>query len=169
MLNRTPVDAHQRERRAVSLVDLVITVLVMGILSAVAAPKFAGALSGYQVETAAQQIAADLNYARKHAIQRSADFTVTFTVSPAQYELEGISSLNSDSQSFLIVLTDEGYDVTFTSVDIDGEFDVTFNEYGMPFTGSPQTAVVSGQIVVRSGSDIRTVSIDPDTGRAEVL
>lgn len=169
MWRPNPLNTRCGVRRAVSLVDLVVTVLAMGILSAVAAPKFAGALSGYQVETAAQQIVADLNYARKHAIQNSSEYTVTFTVSPAQYELEGINSLNGGGQPFLIVLSDEGYDVTFASVDIDGETDVTFNEYGMAFTGSPQAAIVSAEIVVRSGSDTRTVSIDPDTGRAEVL
>jgi PAS domain S-box-containing protein/prepilin-type N-terminal cleavage/methylation domain-containing protein len=47
-------------RNGFSLIELVIVTMIIGILGAVAAPRFADALSAYRVETAARQLRADL-------------------------------------------------------------------------------------------------------------
>lgn len=150
------------------MIDLVITVLILSIVSAIVVPRFTDTLSNYRVRTAAQQIAADLNYAREYAGQASRDLTVTFTVAPPTYQLVGVPNLNESGGDFIVALNDEGYDVTLTSVDFDGETDLVFNPYGLASSGSPATPVVSGQIVVQSGTHTRTVRIDPGTGKAVV-
>ena len=58
-------------RRAFSLVELVIVILVLGILAGAAAPRYASALRWKRLESSAYRIAADLRRARDEAVQAS--------------------------------------------------------------------------------------------------
>ncbi|MCA9025075.1 MAG: hypothetical protein KDA86_07665 [Planctomycetaceae bacterium] len=166
-MTKTPV--HQRsDRRGLSLMDLVITVLIMSILSAVAAPRFSSTLNHYSAETAAQQLCADLNYARQYARQTSQEILVQFTQTPPGYTLTGVPSLDKSGNDFSVDLVDLGYNVTLPTVDFDGELGLRFNPYGRPLVADGSAALSSGTVIVRAGSDITTVLINIDNGKAEV-
>ncbi len=156
------------ERRGISLVDLVVTVLIMSIIAAVAIPRFTGVLAEYKVETAARQIAADLNYARQYARQTSGTATVEFQVAPPGYLLIGVPALDHSGTDHSVDLNDRGYGVALSTVNLDGGTRVTFDQYGRPFTGGTTVALTNGSVAVQSGAATQTVTIDAGTGKAVI-
>src|ERR1700749_5144432 len=89
-----------RRRRGFTLVEMVIVVLFLGIVSAVAVPRFAVSLQKYGMTNAANRIVADLARAQAGAYSSSAPITVTFTVSSSQYQLAGIKSQDHPSGTY---------------------------------------------------------------------
>jgi len=65
-------------RSGISLVELVITMLILGILASVAAPRYFDAVARFRVEAAAKRIAADLNLTREAAISKGVAESVNF-------------------------------------------------------------------------------------------
>ncbi|PQO25986.1 hypothetical protein C5Y96_21280 [Blastopirellula marina] len=66
-----------RMRRGLTLIEILITVAILGILAAAIIPQF-GATAPDQVRGAAQIVAADMEYARSLAISNNSTYLVTF-------------------------------------------------------------------------------------------
>ena len=60
-----------------TLTELVVTVTIVGILAAIAAPSFNDFMAQQRIRNAAFELMADLTYARSEAVKRNADVTVT--------------------------------------------------------------------------------------------
>lgn len=65
-----------RPSRGFTLVELLVTVIVFGIVLAVAVPNFQNYLVQNRVKTGAQALFADLIYTRSEAIKRNADVRI---------------------------------------------------------------------------------------------
>ncbi len=68
----TTVTRHRSRRplhHGFTMMDLVITMLIIGILAAVAAPKFVDSLHRMRAEAAAKRIMVDLSYAQDGDLQ----------------------------------------------------------------------------------------------------
>lgn len=150
--------AQAETRRGFTLVDLTITVLIMGLVAATASPKFAALLTSYTAEAAARRVAADLNYAASAAAQTSQSVTVTFDVSGDSYSVAGVDSPDHPGAAWVVSLTTGGTNVDLVSADFAASQTVTFNAYGRP--NNP------GSIILSSGSDSATIVVDAATGRA---
>ena len=72
---------YRKLRPAFSLTELTIVVLILGILAAVAAPRFSDSVRGSRLRAAANQIAGHVEYIRRVAINeaRSASIAVNET------------------------------------------------------------------------------------------
>lgn len=151
--------------RGFTLVDFTLAVLILGIVAAVVAPRFSNAIVFYQVEAAARRIEADLNYVRGYARITNQACSLTFAASTPTYSTTGVSHTNNSGETYTVDLTAIGYPVT-VQANLDGGRTVTFNPNGNPQTGSPLVGLTSGTITITSGSQLRTVIIDPVTGRA---
>jgi type IV fimbrial biogenesis protein FimT len=145
-------------RGGFTLPDLVITVLIIGIMAAVAAPKFAETIHQYRAEAAATRIKADLGLVRQHAVSTSSTQTVQFSIATNAYSIPGLSDLNHASQAYAVDLTAYPYSAVLESASLGGDNFLQFDRYGKPDSG--------GTITVESGGYQRTVTIDPDTGKA---
>lgn len=62
-----------------TIIELMITVVVIGILAAIATPSFADLLERNRIKGAAEAIKSELQFARSEAIKRSCDTAVEFT------------------------------------------------------------------------------------------
>ena len=147
-----------RGRKAFSLLELAMVLFIMGVIVAIAMPRYANSLASYRATLAARRIAADLALARQTAWATGASRVATFTQASSRYQLVGASSLERTTAPYVVDLAAGPYCATLQAVSLGGATSITFDGYGFPDRG--------GQIVVQSGSSRKTVVIDPATGNA---
>ena len=85
---------HSKERRALTLFELLLTVVIIGILFALIIPQLnTGAAD--QLQAAAQIVASDIEYARSLAVTNDTKYRFTFEPDSDRYYLEhsGTNSL----------------------------------------------------------------------------
>jgi prepilin-type N-terminal cleavage/methylation domain-containing protein len=68
-----------RSRRGFTLVETVMVVMLMGLMLAIAAPRFTAMRNGLRIDTAAYQLAGDLRRAQVEAIKLNQTVTVAKT------------------------------------------------------------------------------------------
>lgn len=150
--------AARRASRAFTLVEMVIVVLIIGILTATAAPRMAGAIRTSRLDSACRRIAADLAWARQSAINKSVALTVSFTPASGVYTLAGTADLDRPAVAYSVSLTAAPYSCRIVSATLGADSNVTFDRFGRPDSG--------GTVVVGAGSSTRTLTLDANTGLA---
>ena len=143
-----------------TLIELVITILIMGILTAIATPKFVGSVKRCQAQAACARIKADLMLARQKAIAGSTTQSVQFTPGSPVYSLPGLTDPDRPDQPYSVNLADSSYGAVVTSAAIGAGATVQFDRYGQPNSG--------GVITVSAGSASGAVSIDAASGMASI-
>lgn len=156
-------------RNGFTLIDLTISVLILGIVAAVASPSFADAMIKFRIEAAAKRIAGDFNYARKQAMAKSEAITIEVFTSPSRYVINGATNLDHGGTSTTITISDVDASITSTVPNFDGETSLQYSHYGLPVVVASGANLVSGSVVITMGSQTKTISIDPMTGKASVL
>ncbi len=162
-MSRRARPRFRRRRAALTLVEIVIVVLIIGVLSAIAVPKYAVTMRYVQLEAAAERVAADLRYARQYAKTKGTTQSVVFTPATDTYTLPGMNDVDHPSQAFAVDLTSGEYPASIASASLGSggaETTVVFDLYGRPDFG--------GTVVVQLGSEQRTVTIDGTSGRVSV-
>ena len=152
-------------RRGFTLVDLTLTLLILGIVTATATPKLSATVLRYQVDAAARRVEADINYIQSHARYTSAPCSITFTASPPSYTTTGVTHVNNSGQAYAVNLNTIGYSVAL-SASLNGGATLAYTANGVPQAGSPLVALTSGTITITRGTQTKTVTIDPVTGKA---
>jgi Tfp pilus assembly protein FimT len=158
--------SDNRIRNAVSMIDLVITVMVMGIMAAVALPRFSDSLNSVQLEGAARRIACDINFARQTAIQSSRAAGITFRTLPAGYDMTAVTDPAHPTQSYRVDLSQVASTVVLTSANFNGGPTLSFNAYGRPLVGN--ASLTAGSVVLTLGSKSKSIIINSTTGEATV-
>lgn len=159
-LPRGAVRRHLGGREGFSLVELVLTVMIVGIVAAMAVPRYVGAMNRYHVDAAARRVVADIDHARSQATARSRSRRMEFRVSGGQIWMLEMGTLEDPTDKYKTKLKDEPYASEMESADFGGDHYLVFDGYGKPDSG--------GSVVVRRGELVRTISVDADTGRAEI-
>lgn len=167
MMNTTRRKRPPR-KSGLTLVDMVISVMIMGILAAVATPRFANAMTEYRIQAAAQRIAADIRYARQQAIAKSSDTSIQFMTLPNYYEISGVANPDRRNGNYIVNQSDIDSDISSLVANFDGTALLTFNHHGVPQTGSPLTNLSAGTITITMGNLQRTITVAPTTGRLTI-
>ncbi len=152
--------ARRTARRGVTLVELVVVVLIVGIMAAITVPRWATAVQQCYVNNAANRIVADLARAQALAYATSTTQTVTFNVGTNQYTIDKLADPNHPSLIYTVSLAASPYNASLVSVNLPGSNPVAFNGYGLP-VGLPTTG---GTIAVAAGSLQHTITINATTG-----
>jgi len=149
-------------RSAFSLIELVVAMLVLGILAAVAAPRFAAQLQHHRLEMAVRRVIVDLEAAQSLAYHADAPRTVSFTTGANGYRINGLLDPDRPQDAdYNVFLNQSPYHCTLGAVSFSGGTSVTFNGHGLPDHG--------GSIQIRSGNLLRTVTIEAGSGRIGTL
>ncbi|HUU84571.1 MAG TPA: GspH/FimT family pseudopilin [Phycisphaerae bacterium] len=160
MIRLAPRSWDGRPRRAFTLVELVMVLLIVATLAAIAIPRYANSATRYRAETAARRIVADLALARSTAYTSGSTVTVNFDVSNNTLSIPGVSGLDKASLDYLVDFNKRPYRADLISADFGGSPAVSFDGYGVPDSG--------GSVVVGVGLIQKAVALDPDTGQATV-
>jgi prepilin-type N-terminal cleavage/methylation domain-containing protein len=155
--------------RGFTLVELLIVVAIISIAALTAIPMMSSAAS-MQIRSAANMLAADLEYAKSMAISRAQNFSVVFDVSADSYQIEdqyGNVLLHPVKKGFNYVINFQNdgrlNKVDISSVDFDSTSEVTFDYLGSPYNGSG-TSLNSGVVSLQAGGTTTTVTVEPVTG-----
>ena len=146
--------------RAFSLVELLVVMAVIGIMLAIAVPRYAVSATRYRLDAAARRIVSDLSLAQSRARATSKSQPVLFSVAAGTYQMTGMAALDRSSGDYAVTLAGDPYRVTLVSADFGGQASVTFDGYGSPTRG--------GTIVIQAGGAQRTITVDASTGKAAV-
>ncbi|MCW5765399.1 MAG: GspH/FimT family pseudopilin [Phycisphaeraceae bacterium] len=138
-----------------SLVELAIVIVVIGIISAVALPRFGGSNADARLRAASLRIERDLALARQHAIATSAPVTVTFTA--GGYSIPALPALERRASGYAVSLRESPFLASLTSIKAGPGDTLTFDMHGTPSGNCTLELTAAGRTV--------TLLVDDQVGR----
>ncbi|RKY11693.1 MAG: hypothetical protein DRP52_05590 [Planctomycetota bacterium] len=147
--------------------------MILGIAAAMAVPMFSGA-ADMQVRSAANRIAADIDYAKGLAITHQQSYSLVFSGDSYTIQKADGTSVPNPLTGAISFVVNFSTDSRLSQVSIDSaDFDpdssdtITFDYLGSPYSGettAPGNSLNSGQITLEAGSFSLTVDVEPVTG-----
>jgi prepilin-type N-terminal cleavage/methylation domain-containing protein len=158
---------------AFTIVELIVVMVILAIAAMLAVPMISSA-ADVQVRSAANMIAADLDYAKSMAISRQQNHSVVFDPANESYEVRDaggtpIEHPTKAGSDFVVDLQADGRlsRVDIVSADFDSQTTVTFDYLGSPYN-STANPLNSGVITLSADSFSMTVTVEPMTGYVTV-
>jgi len=161
-----------------TIIELLIVVVIIAIAAMTAIPMLTSADS-FQIRSAANMVAADLEYAKTIAISRGQNFSVVFDKTAESYRIEDesgavIAHPVKKGFDYIIDFQNDGrlnkVDIEDVNFDLDSSHTITFDYLGSPYSG-PRTSnpLNSGVISLRAGQMTVTVNVEPVTGFISIV
>lgn len=145
-----------------TVIEILLVVVIIAIAAMLAVPMI-GSAGSVQIRSAANMIAADLEYAKSMAISRGQNFSVVFDESTESYRIEdqeGATIPHPVKKGFDYVI-DFRSDGRLNRVDIaDVDFDAA-SAIEFDYLGSPLN---SGFITLQAAGTTMTITVEPVTG-----
>ena len=157
-----------REERRFTLVEVLLVIILLGIVMAIASSSWFGVVESRRVDSATNQLAADLRLAHSRAINKLQAQTVTLTTGSSQYTMTGVAQpidLDEDSGANLVVVN-TGVTVAFCpngSAEIPPATPVC-----SAAPSGPSTTITVGSPSDPTQEPNHTIAINPVTSRIEV-
>ncbi|MBC7835915.1 MAG: GspH/FimT family pseudopilin [Phycisphaerales bacterium] len=138
-----------------------MVVTIMGVVAAIAMPRFSGAQTRYRVMSAAHRIVTDLELARQKALTTSKTQTLEWKPGSGFYVISNEKGLDRPgTTTHSVKLGDEPYRVSVTTWNFGGNQIVSFDPYGVPDS--------DGEIIISVKGYSRRILLDPVSGRADI-
>ena len=131
-----------------TLVELVLVMFIIGVIGAIALPRFAQANARQQLAAAAKRIESDLEKARHQARANSNWVTIRFDTAADSYEYAPMVGGNIHD----IELDEAPYQVDITQAVFGSNANVSFNGFGVPTSG--------GKVVIKSAGGEALITLD---------
>lgn len=162
--NRKSILLHKK--CGFTLIEIIIVVVILSIAAMAAIPMMSSA-SSVQIRSAANLIAADIEYAKSMAISRGQKYSVVFNKSANSYQIEdqdGNVIQHPVKKGFSYVMNFSNDKrlgkVDISNVDFNGDSTVEFDCLGSPNNG--------GTITIESEGTIATIKVEPVTGYVSI-
>ncbi len=162
----------QLQESAFTMIEIIIVVVIIAIAAMTVVPMMSSAAS-MQIRSAANMIAADLEYAKSMAISRGQYYSVVFDKNAETYEIRDqsgsviqhpvkkgdfIINFGSDSRLDKVNIVDADFDP-------DSSQTITFDYLGSPYSGTGISEQLnSGVISLQAGIITKTIRVEPVTG-----
>jgi prepilin-type N-terminal cleavage/methylation domain-containing protein len=113
------------DERGFTLIEVMITIILMGILFGIASSTWFGVVESRRVDSATNQLAADLRLAHTEATNRLVQQTVTLTGGSSEYTVTGAGNrdLDDDPDEDLVIVA--GASTTTIDFKANGEAQIT--------------------------------------------
>ena len=150
------------------MVEILVVLVIIAIAAMMVIPMM-GSAGSMQIRSAANVIAADLEYAKSMAIGRQKIYTVIFNTATESYQIEDPCGVigHPIKKGFNYVVdfsSDSRVDeVDIVSADFDTTSEIQFDYLGCPYDGDG-TALNSGVVTLQAGQATATITVEPVTG-----
>lgn len=172
-----PLQSHRSNRRAFTLVEILVVLVIIGISAAMIIPSI-GSRDDLNTAAMARVVMADLIYAQNRAVSLQRTVYVRFDPDNQRYEvLDAIDPAvvithPVEKTPFQVRLGAQRGDdlryVTLAAADFDGNRVLAFDELGAPVSYNPDagtaTPMVAGRVELRSNDYALTVRVEPYSG-----
>jgi prepilin-type N-terminal cleavage/methylation domain-containing protein len=154
--------------RGFTMIEIIIVAVIITIAAMVVIPMMTSAAS-MQIRSAANMIAADLEYAKSMAISKGQNFSVVFDQITETYSIRNqddviISHPVKKGFDYTVDFRDERLNkVDIADVDFDATSEIKFDYLGSPYNGSG-TPLNIGVISLEAGGTTMEVTVEPVTG-----
>lgn len=169
-------------RRAYTLIEVLVTVTILGIAGAVVIPSMSGA-HVLKVQAAVRSIVADITFAQMDALGYQEPRGIVFDTEANQYTLIQITGAEIDidadalydpkgpGQRYVVSLDAASYGgAVITDVDLNGGDTLIFDEIGGPVSAAGSDELSSGgSVTITAPSGQFRIDIAPFTGRVTVV
>ena len=162
----------QSQSQGFTLVELVVTIMVVGIMAAVAMPRFADQ-QGFQSRAFYEQVQEAIAFAQKAAVaqRKSVYVTTTATTLQACYVAAcggaGYAVIDPTTKAALSLAAQDQRGVAFSAVTISPATTFVFDSLGRPRSAANVLLTATTTISVNStatGDINRSIIIEPETG-----
>ncbi|XHC25877.1 MAG: prepilin-type N-terminal cleavage/methylation domain-containing protein [Phycisphaerales bacterium] len=145
---------HSTRSTGFSLVELVVVMLILGVIAAIAAPRFGHASTTFRLEAAINKIEADLKYAAQMARAQSRTVKVTFDPDTDSYTITGVDGPLDGVANYTVNLAEPPYEVQIADVRFTLGTSSTFRIDGH---GAP---INTGVIRIELGPNARLIGVE---------
>lgn len=146
--------------RSFTLIDLIMSLVVIAIVAAIAAPRYYNSLARYRVKAAAQRVAADFALTQRMARNTSASKTIRFDSVNNSYQISTLTKLDNSGDAYIVSLQDPPYQAELGLIDLGGDWQVIFDGFGIPNSG--------GFVDVQNHGFRYRVILNAETGATEI-
>jgi len=151
-----------------TLIELLVVVVILAIAAMVAIPMMSSAGS-VQIRSAANMVAADLEYAKSMSISRGQAYSIVFDENTETYSVRDqadnvIMHPVKKGFTYVVDFRDKRLDkVDISAADFDGTNKIKFDYLGSPYNGN-NNPLNSGFVRLQAAGIQVTITVEPVTG-----
>jgi prepilin-type N-terminal cleavage/methylation domain-containing protein len=149
--------AAGKRQPGVTLAELVIVLVILGLLSAIAVPRLADTIRRQRLDNASRRLVEDIRLARSLAIRDKTDRSVVFEPVLQRYSLPDEPGLDGSTRPYVVQFNPQQGPVRLVSASFGGSSELVFSRLGVPAAG--------GSAALTDGVQQITVLVSPTTGR----
>lgn len=141
---RAQIHKQPETMRAFTLVELVMVIVIIGVLGALAVPRFGQAAERQRLQAAADRVVADFALAQDRARAASQSVTIYFDPDQATYKFNDVGG-----EASTVYLGQAPYGVKISDALFGQDSEVEFNAFGVPVdTGSVTLSSNTGSVTI---------------------